>query len=166
MSKFIKQSIKDAIKISGMNITEYSVLESLIFLEKVQLKYSNSMNSFPLWDNLKQDFFIRDPNCWDCIDEFIQEKEFYLFFDKRDEAIVYVFTQGQLLVDFLNEFPPFVFYITNESLDYLICYNDHDYLIAAGTAEPWLRNKAIELSKTGWKDMDGFYWDENGVKKR
>ena len=88
------------------------------------------------------------------MDEFIQQKETYLFFDSSDDPTFYIIHENQSITQFLAELP-FVFYLTNENLDFLITQNDHDYLIASGTAEPWLREKAKELSKSGWVDMDG-----------
>ena len=77
-------------------------------------------------------------------------------FAKRssDDSTFYIIHENQSITQFLAELP-FVFYLTNENLDFLITQNDHDYLIASGTAESWLRDKAKELSKTGWVDMDG-----------
>jgi|JI10StandDraft_1071094.scaffolds.fasta_scaffold113976_3 hypothetical protein len=51
---------------------------------------------------------------------------------------------------------PVIFFIfTNKNLDFLIYHNDSNYLHCVGTAEPWLRNKVKELSKTGWVDLEG-----------
>ncbi|MBK8396932.1 MAG: hypothetical protein IPL26_17090 [Leptospiraceae bacterium] len=34
--------------------------------------------------------------------------------------------------------PNKVFFITNDKLDFIISYNDHEYLIAAGTAHTYI----------------------------
>ncbi|HMV45344.1 MAG TPA: hypothetical protein PKD50_22655, partial [Leptospiraceae bacterium] len=81
--------------------------------------------------------------------------ECILFFEQTDDSTVYTFQENQSLTKFLTKLQGYVFYITNEHLDFLIYFNDSDYLRCIGTAEPWLRNKAKELSKTGWVDMDG-----------
>ena len=47
-----------------------------------------------------------------------------------------------------------VFYVTNDNLDYIISYNDHEYLIACGIAETWLRNKVADMTANGWKDYN------------
>ncbi|MBP9888368.1 MAG: hypothetical protein KBF93_18865, partial [Leptospiraceae bacterium] len=89
------------------------------------------------------------------LDEFLRKQEIYFFFDESNDPTIYIFQPDQSFVKFLSEFPKYVYYITNESLDFILTFNDHDFLIASSTAEPRLRNKARELSKTCWVDMDG-----------
>lgn len=129
-------------------------LESNFFREKLFAKYTNHLDHFPIWENIVNRFSVCEKNAWKWLDEFIQLKETYLFFDSSDDPTFYIIHENQSITQFLAELP-FVFYLTNENLDFLITQNDHDYLIASGTAESWLRDKAKELSKSGWVDMDG-----------
>ena len=108
-----------------------------------------------VYSGKKSGFSICDENAWKWLDEFIQLDECLIFFDQTDDPTVYMFQENQSLTKFLSKLQGYVFYITNENLDFLIYFNDSDYLRYIGTAEPWLRNKAKELSKTGWVDMDG-----------
>jgi hypothetical protein len=145
----------EAMQATDSKIGEMSLLESQFFREKVITKYSNGEDLFPLWEFMSSDFYVRDSSAWEWLDEFLKGNEFCFFFDKREEPVIYLFEKNQSLVTFLENFPGYDFYVTNENLDFLISFNDSDYLSASGTAEPWLRQKATELSRSGWKDMDG-----------
>ena len=156
MRNFVRESIEEALEATGYKLEELSPLESIFLRNKVSNKFTNKEETDSLfWESLTNSFDIRDKDAWKWLDEFIQLKEFYLYFDKSSDSTVYIFPENQSFTKFLSEFPGYVFYITNENLDFLICFNDSHYLIALGTAESWLRNKTIELSKSGWVDMDG-----------
>lgn len=161
MNDFIKNEIDDAVATLSFKLGEMSLLEAKFFRERMASKFlKDGIDAFPLWERvLFPRFSVRDVNAIDWLDEFIRNQETIMFFHKDDHSIIYNINKGQSLSLFLNEIPYQMYHFTNESLDYLICFSDANYLIAAGTAEPWLRNKAIELSKTGWKDMDGKSFD-------
>ena len=67
---------------------------------------------------------------------------------------VFIFEENQSLTQFLAEFPDYICYFTNKNLDYVLCQNDSDYLIASGTAIDWLRQKVLLLTSQGWQDAD------------
>jgi hypothetical protein len=46
--------------------------------------------------------------------------------------------QVAVLLVFLKNSFHFVFYITNLSFTYLLCFNDHNYLIGSGSAKEWI----------------------------
>lgn len=153
-----KNYISEALAATNSKVDEMSPLESKFFRSKIWGKYSDGKEHHTLWEHVNvklNSFDVRESHAWKWLDEFLPSEETYLFFDFEDDPIFYIFLENQSLVKFLQEFPISVFYLTNKNLDYLISYNDHEYLTALGTAEPWLRNKAKELSKTGWVDMDG-----------
>ncbi len=45
---------------------------------------------------------------------------------------------GRDAVAILEECTGFEFYLTNVEAKFLVCFNHHDFLIAAGDAAPWL----------------------------
>lgn len=48
------------------------------------------------------------------------------------------FTSASDLIDTLEEMYGTEFYVTNEDVSYLFCFNHHDVLIAYGDASEWL----------------------------
>lgn len=57
--------------------------------------------------------------------------------EKGNLASVYI-QDIKLIPDIIKELPYLVFYVTNEETEFLICLNDHDYLIGCGTAFDWV----------------------------
>lgn len=155
MNEYLKESLLEAKEATGIALEEMSALESVFFRNKVVEKFMEGNKSFLLWERVVRGYAIHDRKAWHWLDEFLKNQEIYFFFDESNDPTIYIFQPNQSFVKFLHEFPKYVYYITNESLDFILGLNDHDYLIASGTALPWLRNKAKELSKTGWVDMDG-----------
>lgn len=156
MKNFVKESIDEALKATGYKLEAMTELESILYRKSILDKYTGGRDFRALWEVTKgSEFTIRESNAWEWLDEFLLLEEFYLFFDKGDDTTIYIFPENQSFTKFQNEFPGYNFYISNKNLDFLIYQNDSDYLSAHGTAEPWLRNKAKELSNTGWVDMDG-----------
>ncbi len=165
---FLEKEIKDIIAQKEINLVELDNDTSKLLRSKIITKFFHDSETTQLWNQFisNEEFSVREEDAWKWLDEFLFSIESYFFFDEPEDDIIYKIEPNHSKVSFLQEIILYTFYITNPNLDFLIYFNDSNYLSAIGTAEPWLRNKAIELSKTGWKDMDGFYWDENGVKKR
>ncbi len=155
---FVKESLNDALTTTNYTVGEMSALESVFFHKKVSEKFADGRDYDCLfWEAIgkRGGFSVCDENAWKWLDEFIQLDECLIFFDQTDDSTVYMFQENQSLTKFLTKLQGYVFYITNENLDFLIYFNDSDYLRCIGTAEPWLRNKVKELSKIGWVDMEG-----------
>ena len=128
--------------------------ESNLFRKKFQEKYTEGQIYFAMWEYIYPRYSVRQQDAWEWLDEFIQQQETYILFDKSQQPNVFIFEQGQSLVHFLSEFPDYICYFTNKNLDYCLCQNDSDYLIASGTAIEWLRQKVLILSSQGWQDAD------------
>ena len=164
---FLKNEIQEIIEKHNLNIEQLNEENSIQFRKKIIEKFFDK-DSGILWDQPLNDFgfCLRENLAWKWLDSFLLSKDAIIFFDKSDDEILYNIPNSVSKEIFLKEILLYNFYITNKTLDFLIYFNDSSYLRAIGTAEPWLRNKAIELSKTGWRDMDGFYWTEDGEKKK
>lgn len=90
-----------------------------------------------LWENLGTRTSIRGKFAWEFIDKILSQQpgdKVFMFFDERDKTPAFAFPRDVPIVPLLEQTSHFIFYLTNEELDYLICFNDHDFLIAAGTA--------------------------------
>ncbi|MEM7181442.1 MAG: hypothetical protein AAF518_11055 [Spirochaetota bacterium] len=154
MNQFIEDSVSTIQKNLAYSLEELSAKKNTEYRKRICQKYTDGQDLYPLWEFINPSFSIREKEAWQWIDEFLQGQETYLLFDKNDSLQVYAIRKEQPIEKFLEEFP-WDFYLSNDCCDFLLTQNDHDYLIAAGTAEPWLRQKAVALSQTGWKDMDG-----------
>lgn len=100
--------------------------------------------SFQFWDELDDPGILCIENGWGIIKDFIAPLEHaYLFFELADEKKAFFFKHGNELADVLIESGCRDFYLLDEGMNFLICYNDHDAILAEGTAKAWLRNLQI-----------------------
>ncbi len=163
----LENGIDTSVEFPGKEVEKVQIRQEVTFYQKILDTFFQSSNVRILWPeaDTRNSISICEKSPWALLDEFLFDKEIFVFFDNPNNNM-YRLKENSSKSFFLKKIQFYTFYITNESLDFLIYFNDANYLCAIGTAEPWLRNKAIELSKTGWKDADGFYWDENGTKLR
>ncbi|MEM7182937.1 MAG: hypothetical protein AAF518_18650 [Spirochaetota bacterium] len=158
MTNFLRQSMEETLQVTHYNLRELAPIESQQFRKRVADKYTSGKTHPSLFWELVAGyggFSICDSDAWQWLDEFIKERKFILFFEESNDPTVYIAAAKQKFQEFLEEFPDYIFYVTNESLDYLIYFNDSDYLRCIGSAEPWLRQKVKQLSQNSWKDIDG-----------
>ncbi len=55
-----------------------------------------------------------------------------------EAAYIWKFGSGYDLLRVLLECPALEFYVCDEDGSYLLCSNDHDFIIGWGTARPWV----------------------------
>lgn len=97
-------------------------------------------NDGPLWDRLHSYSGIYDQYGWSLITNFTEGQPIIIFFEPHlDKSIIYL-KNSQMLSAVLGNCSGFVFYIANLACDYLFCFNDHDALLGAGTAEVWVNS--------------------------
>lgn len=106
--------------------------------------------TFPLWDCLEEKASIFDPDGWKAISGFHPNSEKFLFIEPEESNLIFYFKSSEDIINALENCYAFIFYITNVDLDYLISFNDHNYLIGCGLAKDWIHNlisKNNELRK-------------------
>lgn len=95
--------------------------------------------SFQFWDELDDPATLHTENGWVLIKGLIAPlQDVYLFFELEDEKNAFIFKYGSELADVLIETGCRDFYLLGPGMNYLLCYNDHDYVLADGIAKAWL----------------------------
>ena len=102
--------------------------------------YSPLLDEWPkwIWEHLQFTSTVRDENGWRWLGEFAGEHAAIMLFDPRDEVGMVEFSRGIDIARVLGECSGFEFYLTSRNYDYLLCFNHHDCVIAAGSAKTWL----------------------------
>ena len=59
------------------------------------------------------------------------------FVFSRGAATIWKFSDGDELLRFLSDVPPFEFYVCDDAGSYLICCNDHDFIVGWGGSHAW-----------------------------
>jgi hypothetical protein len=142
----IKQEITTAAQQLGITIVELAPQMSSAVRLAFFKKFTNIEMGGHIWENLLSEYdenvaTYTDQNheSYLLISDFVANKEVLMLFDSSDEKAVFRFTNGSQIVPLLSECYDFEFYLTDGEFNYFLCLNNHDYLIAAGTAAPWLK---------------------------
>lgn len=118
-----------ALNVEFLEASEYEKLTA-----EVCRKFSNrEQYTYPLWEHLIPSLSVHDSEGWKRIGDFVGNNKAYLFLEKAEANFACLFRNGWDIVKLLSECFAFVFYVTNDTVDFLICFNDHDFLIEAGT---------------------------------
>lgn len=95
-----------------------------------------------LWECLVDPVSIQDSAGWMLPGEFAGGGPCLLSFEPHLESSVLEFRTGDELTTVLGECSAFVFYMCDPDLTALVCFNDHDFVIATGAAKLWLAEAA------------------------
>ena len=106
---------------------------------KIKKKYEESDRGTFLWENFPEGVSIQNENAWEWIDDILGEEETIMFFSPRKETAGLTFFNGKDIVKVLGETSHFEFYLTNKTLDYVLCFNHHDFLMVCGRLEEKFR---------------------------
>ena len=90
------------------------------------------------YQNLKDTQSIHDPKGWSFIQDYVGDKEVLLFVNPDEEKDMWLIPSGIALTSILSETIGFPFYVTSQEIDYMLCFDDHDCLIANGKAAEWI----------------------------
>ncbi|EKQ50589.1 MULTISPECIES: DUF6756 family protein [unclassified Clostridium] len=134
----IYEEIKSAIGTLKIIVREVPEKEADEIVNNTITKYTKGSNDRYLWEGFINEVSVQDKDAWQWIDKFIDNSEAIMFFNPLDEKRAFLFSNGKDVVETLSETYGFEFYLTNRTLDYLLCFNHHDVLIANGSAKEWL----------------------------
>ena len=65
----------------------------------------------------------------------------------EDEKTIFVFENGEQIIDVIGQSFGFIYYIVDCNLEFLICFNDCDYLVVSGKAIDWLKSYLLSIGK-------------------
>lgn len=74
---------------------------------------------------------------WKLIATFVGDNPCLLFTQGMNFAIR--LNNGKSLLMLIEQCPLFEFYVCDQEASYILCHNEHDYLIGWGKAEPWVQ---------------------------
>lgn len=139
---YIADDIRESAATSLTHIEEVPPPEAQAILDRAIQLYARGRYSGYLWKDLEDPVAVQDPNAWRWIAEFVGNEPCVLFFDRDEESETFRVVDGSSLTMLLSETVGFEFYVTDDEVRYVLCFNHHDYLIAAGKAASWLASKA------------------------
>lgn len=106
-------------------------------------KYGRSKAGWPLWDGPSDDPSLQEEAAWRLVADFVGDSACIVLWERRTEEQALQFERGRDLVRVLEGVHRTEFYVTDHITSFLLCFNDHDCLVAAGRAAPWLRTHLV-----------------------
>lgn len=98
------------------------------------------------YQNLKDTQSIHNSRGWSFIQDYVGEGETILFVNPNEEKDMWIIPSGNALTSILSETVGFPFYVISRDTDYMLCFDDHDCLIANGKAVEWIRKLSQDKS--------------------
>jgi len=135
---FIKDAILEAVESKQFKVQEVGAAASTSIRLNIERLYTEKRSPKPLWERLADDASKHDPEGWRAIGDYPYENTVTIFFDEENEGTMYSLDSCKDVVNLISECPGFVFYVTNSDCSFLLCHNDHDYLIGTGEAKGWV----------------------------
>ena len=138
---FVLDEVLDAARDVGAPVAVLPPGASDAIRQQVVARYVGRDDVQPMWEHLRGATGVQDPEAWRWIGRFLTEDPVLLLFDLAEERLVVRVDHGTQLVPVLAAAVRFEFYVTNDSYDFLLCVNHHDFLLAAGSAVGWLEGE-------------------------
>jgi hypothetical protein len=89
------------------------------------------------WEAVNAPDSVQTASGWKLVPAFVGESSCLVF--SACATLVRKFANGAELLRFLEASPPFEFYVCNALTTYLLCCNDHDFVIGWGRGAEWVR---------------------------
>lgn len=133
---YLADEIENAASELGITLLKLPIEEVFEIRKKLAQRFSIEPE-FPWrlsYQNLKNTKSICDSKGWSYIQDYVGEEKVILFVNPDQEKDMWIVPSGSALTSILSETVGFPFYVTSPDADYIICFDDHDCLIAIGKA--------------------------------
>jgi hypothetical protein len=137
----INAEIELAIRNTGARASALSEHETAHCLTAVDRRFAHRHSGSALWDRLIDSVGYQDVNGWRMLSEYRPDDPCTLFVPPHLESTAFLFECSRDVSPVLRECSGFVVYVAASSPDSLLCFNDHDFIIAAGDAKGWLSTR-------------------------
>lgn len=141
MSRIREQLLSIATEI-GVSVIPVPLTEAELLIRRIRDNFTRGSEHEPLWERITDDYGVQNADAWQWLADFIGNSPCYLFLEPRPETNMVAFPTGYSVVRVLEEMFGIEFYVTGPNVDYLLCFNHHDYLISAGRSIPWLKMRS------------------------
>jgi hypothetical protein len=125
----------------GIRAEPLTVESSAALWSSILQRYAAGNDKWPLWEHLRNDIGVQLVDGWKLLPRFLGTGgPLALVFEPADERRYIRFHAAPDIVRTLEDCFRFEFYVTDDSLSFLLCFNHHDFLIGAGLAREWVKS--------------------------
>jgi hypothetical protein len=135
---FIVSEIRDVVSQIGIEAEELSDVRLRGVLELVRERFIGRLRGGALWEGFRENVSVQDPVAWQWISTVPVSGRAILFFEDGERFAGFAFESATDVVSVLAESTGFEFYLTDEDVSFVLAFNHHDYISAAGGAADWL----------------------------
>lgn len=114
-----------------------SAAERKVVVQSLKDRLKVNVEAEKPWDTVVAPQGVQAADGWKLVPMFVAETPCLVF--SACATSIWKFANGTELLRFLEESPAFEFYVCDAAATYLLCCNDHDFLIGWGRSLEWVR---------------------------
>lgn len=128
--------ISSALEATRTSAEVLSLIEKQELFARLRDRLGVNVTSRAPWDDDAAPDGCLRPEGWKLIPGYVGAETCLVFLEGA--RTVWRFRSGADLLYVLNECPALEFYVCDENVTYLLCSNDHDFVIGWGAAASWV----------------------------
>lgn len=130
--------IDDAVSTTREVVNRLDANHVARIIATIRKRFTNSeTRSDYLWEDFVDDISKRCDDGWRIACEYPEQRPI-IFFRDGEAYAGYSASSTDSLSRILAESPGFEFFLTNDGVDFVLCFNHHDCLIGVGKCKDWL----------------------------
>jgi len=140
---FLANEIEGAAMAIGVRVLRLEYNTAVNRRQELATKFAKLGDQYEAlsWQNLPNATSVHNPDAWRWLGYYFKDERVFLFLSYLEEgATMWQFQSGWDLVAVLSETVNFPFCVTSDSSDCIVCFDDHDCLLAKGAAASWLED--------------------------
>jgi len=135
--KLERECIASFVSEKSATPVQLSAAERAVVVQSLNDRLNVDVEAQMPWDAVDAPYGVQTASGWKLVPMFVGTASCLLF--SACATSIWRFTNGAELLLFLEASPPFEFYICDEQATYLLCCNDHDFVIGWGRSVEWVR---------------------------
>ena len=132
----LKEEVARALAVTGVKCREFSAVEAEESYKLLGRLFALPGHR-PLWERLAGALGVRDANAWKRIAEW-RTGSVNMLVTQGDTLGAYRFELAADLILVVGECYGFVFYVWDGDLDWVLAFNDHEFVIGCGRVVDWV----------------------------
>lgn len=136
----IPETISLALEASGTQIAALSAVERPTVVARLREQLGVDVLHPSPWESRSAPQGCRRADGWELIPQYVDTASCLMFLPGA--KTIWQFGSGADLLRVLKESPALEFYVCDDEARYLLCCNDHDFVIGWGIAAPWVASLA------------------------
>jgi hypothetical protein len=127
--------------LGGLNLTpvRLSMAGRAELVKSLKERLQVNVEAVAPWDSVNAPVGVKKDNGWELIPQYIGNESCLVW--SSGAEVIWRFSNGNELLEFLREVPPFEYYVCDEAATFLLCSNHHNFVIGWGSALSWVKDE-------------------------